>query len=106
MVTSAELTAGDYYLLETQPPAGYTPITDKIGVTVTAGEITEKTVYNTSIPVEPPQPTTGRIQLIKKAEGSNKPLKDAVFGVYTALGDIKVAELPSRVRTVRQRARN
>jgi uncharacterized surface anchored protein len=88
---SGELPGGDYYLLEQTAPAGFSPITDKIGVTVNAGETAVVTVYNAQLP--PPPPTTGYISLIKKAEGTNEPLSGAVFGVYTVSGDVKVEEL-------------
>jgi uncharacterized surface anchored protein len=93
-VTSGELAAGDYYLLELKAPDGYTPITDKIGVTVKAGETSAVIVYNVIMPTEPPpKATAGRIQLTKRAEGTYTLLKGAVFGVYTVSDDVKIAEM-------------
>jgi len=85
-----ELPVGGFRLVELQAPTGFQLKTEHTGFEIKAGETTELTVYNTPVP---PAPTTGFIRLIKKAEGTDALLKGAVFGVYEAATDIKVAEL-------------
>jgi uncharacterized surface anchored protein len=84
---SDELPAGDYYLLEQKAPGEHNPVTDKIGVTVKAGEIAEKTVYYTV------EVKTGNVRLTKRAENTGNLLTGAVFAVYNASDDKKVTEL-------------
>jgi len=94
--TSGELPAGAYYLLERTAPAGYQLNTDKFGVTVNAGETVEITVTNEKTPAASttdPDPTDGRIKLIKTDSETGELLSGAVFGVYKASNDVKVCEL-------------
>jgi len=88
---TGNLPAGAFYLLEKTAPSGFILSTEKTGATVKAGETVTITVTNAPIPPEPP--ATGQIKLIKKAAGTNTLLAGAVFGVYEAGTDIKVAEL-------------
>lgn len=91
---SLSLPAGGYYLIEQTAPEGFVLDESRIDFIVQNDETVELTVTNTPVPpVEPDPPTTGQIRLIKKDEGTDALLKDAVFGVYEAGTDIKVAEL-------------
>ena len=105
------LPKGDYYLKELKSPDTYELSTEKYGVTVKAGETVEITITNKRVPVITPAPTptpkptptpaptpapsdpTGKLELLKKAEQTSKPLAGAIFGVYRASDDAKVAEL-------------
>ena len=86
---SYELPAGDYYLRELKAPDGYVLSADKVPFTVKSGETTELTVTNMPEKAE----STGTLLIIKKAEKTGKPLSGAVFGVYDAATDEKVAEI-------------
>lgn len=55
-VTVAGLEAGNYFLLETRAPAGYTLSTDPVAVTVVVGETAQVTVANTAVVVPDPGP--------------------------------------------------
>ena len=88
---TGELPAGTYYLTEQAAPEGFILDESRIDAVIKSGEVTEITVINK--PVPPAEPTTGKIQLIKKSEGTGALLTGAVFGVYEAGTDIKVAEL-------------
>lgn len=90
---SDALPAGSYYLLERTAPSGYKLNTDKNGVTVIAGETAEITVYNAAQDSDSGDDETGRLCLIKKAEDSGEKLSGAVFGIYSADNDKKVAEI-------------
>jgi uncharacterized surface anchored protein len=89
-VTSGELPRGEYYLLETQGLPGYEAMTDRIPVTVKAGQTATATVHNTPVATSP---GNGYIQLTQKAEGTGARLPDAVYGLYAAESDAKVEEL-------------
>lgn len=74
-----------YYLLEQTAPAGYILTSEKIAVFVREGETSEIIVINKAVekPTNPdPEPKTGKLLIIKKAEKSGALLKGAVFGVY------------------------
>jgi len=88
---TGDLPAGAFYLIEQTAPEGFILDGSRITANVQSGEVTEITVINK--PVPPAEPTTGKIRLIKKAEGTGALLTGAVFGVYDAATDIKVAEL-------------
>ncbi|GHU79376.1 hypothetical protein FACS1894191_2030 [Clostridia bacterium] len=87
---SGELPAGAYYLLEKTAPSGFILSAEKTGVTVKAGETVTVTITNAPIPAEP---TPGEIRVIKKAEDTDKRLSGAVFAIYRAADDKKVAEI-------------
>ena len=88
-MVSYELTAESYYLRELKAPDGYVLSADKVPFTVKSGETTELTVTNMPEKTE----NTGTLLIIKKAEKTGKPLSGAVFGVYDASTDEKVAEI-------------
>jgi len=74
-----------YYLLEQTAPAGYILTSEKIAVFVREGETAEIIVINKAVekPTNPdPEPKSGKLLIIKKAEKSGTLLKGAVFGVY------------------------
>lgn len=83
-----ELEAGRYYLLELEAPEGYVLDTDKISFTLSAGATKTVTVTNT-----PEEAETGNVRLIKKDENTSQRLSSAVFGIYKASDDGKVAEI-------------
>jgi len=87
---SISLPAAEYYLKELKAPSNFVLSGDKIAVTITAGKNTEITVTNYAVPDDT---ETGTLRLIKKAEGTGKLLSDAVFGVYRASDNSKVAEI-------------
>lgn len=89
--TTGELPAGSFYLLERKAPSGFDLNTEKIGVTVRAGETAEVTVYNAAQGSDGDD--TGRLRLIKEAEDTGERLSGAVFGVYQASNNSKVAEI-------------
>lgn len=88
---SVELPEGDFYLKELTPPTGFKLLTDPIPFTITGDTIKEIVVVNE--PLGETEESYGSLKIIKRAEGSNEKLKDAVFGVYRADNDKKVAEL-------------
>ena len=90
-----ELPVTEVYLLEQAAPEGFKLSADRINVTVIGGETVEITVINEAIPVLDPEPTDGRIKLIKKDADVSKFLSGAVFGIYRASNDVKVGELVS-----------
>ncbi|MDR1705659.1 MAG: hypothetical protein LBS19_13375, partial [Clostridiales bacterium] len=85
--TSAALPPAEYYLRELAAPAGFAPIPADVDVTVSAGNIAEIYIYNAPIPL------TGYIRLTKLEEGTDRPLSGAVFGIYDASNDVRIAEL-------------
>ena len=92
--TSSALPENDYYLLELTAPAGFKLNTDKISFHLNVGETKEITVTNAPVPSVNPDPqTTGYVRLVKQAEGTNEKLSGAVFGIYKASNDVKVAEI-------------
>jgi len=56
---------------------------------------TQPSTEPTVTPTEPaaPEPTTGELLIIKKADGTGEPLANAVFGVYLAPDGTEVTEL-------------
>lgn len=89
-VAEYELAPGSYYLLELKAPKGYALQKDKTGFAITAGETAELTILNALIDSGA---SSGGLRLIKKAEGTGDPLSGAVFGIYQASNDAKVAEV-------------
>lgn len=100
---SSALPVNDYYLLELTAPAGFKLKTEKIGFSIKAGETKEITVLNApktddttttpGTPVTPGASATGNLYLIKRAESTGASLPGAVFGIYMASNDSKVAEI-------------
>jgi uncharacterized surface anchored protein len=117
---ATSLPAGNYYLRELTAPAGFILNTDRISVTVKAGEVKEITVTNkpqavttptpipnppatptppptTDKPVPPasatPTPTNPNLHIIKQAAQTGKYLSGAVFGVYRVSDNGKITEL-------------
>ena len=91
---SGELPAGAYYLREIKAPSGFILSTEKTGATVKAGETVTITITNTPTPSdEPDPPAPGTVKVTKKAEDTDKRLSGAVFAIYRASNDKKVAEI-------------
>jgi len=91
---SGELPAGAYYLREVKAPSGFILSTEKTGATVKAGETVTITITNTPAPSdEPDPPAPGTVKVTKKAEDTDKRLSGAVFAIYRASNDKKVAEI-------------
>lgn len=91
------LEAGEYYLRERKAPQGYALSEDKTDFKIKAGETREITVANKLL--EPAAPATpdgkGTLQLVKKAEGTGKPLSGAVFEVFSLSDDTRAGEITS-----------
>ena len=83
---------GSYYLKELKSPDGYELSSEKYGVKVKAGEITEITVTNKKIAEPELEIFEGKIKLIKKDKDNGNLLSNAVFGVYRATDDVKISE--------------
>ena len=90
-----ELPIGAVYLLEQTAPEGFKLSADRINVTIIGGETVEITAVNEPIPAPDPEPTDGRIKLIKKDADVSKFLSGAVFGIYHVSDDVKVCEIES-----------
>ena len=91
---SGELPAGAYYLREIKAPSGFILSTEKTGATVKAGETVTITITNTPTPSdEPDPPAPGTVKVTKKAEDTDKRLSGAVFAIYRASNDKRVAEI-------------
>ena len=84
-----DLPEGDFYLKELTAPTGFKLDSSKTSFRITSGKTKEITIINEQFSDE----DTGRVLLIKKAEGTGRLLEDAVFGVYRASNNEKVAEL-------------
>ena len=91
--TSAALTVGDYYALETQAPAGFQINPNRFDVTVNDGETAVITVTDMPVYIPPVATPTGFISIIKTDDTGNIRLPGAVFGIYNAADNTKVAEL-------------
>jgi prealbumin domain-containing protein len=61
IILLSSVTAGDYVLAETQPPAGYQPVADQ-DVTIAGNQRTQVSVVNTP---EPPAERTGDLRVFK-----------------------------------------
>jgi len=94
--TSPELLVGDYYLKELDCDDAYILSEETITVTVTANETIEVSAVNHPVPV--PEPTEGKIKLIKKDKDNHNYLAGAVFGVYRVSDDVKVRNGNGRKR--------
>jgi uncharacterized surface anchored protein len=86
---SVKLPENDYYCKELAAPEGFRLSTEKTAFHIASGTVKEITVINRALPDE----DMGRVLIVKKAAGTGRLLEDAVFGVYLASGDEKVAEL-------------
>ena len=92
----AELPAGDYFLRMTSIPRGYILTTDRISFRIQANRLTEVTVkIKAETPVTPDEANVGYIHLLKKAEGTGERLQGAVFGIFRASDNVKIAEITS-----------
>ena len=87
---------GEYYLRHIEAPEGYDLDTTRYGLIVITDITTEITlklkVTKTPIP-EPPaesEITDGGIKLTVKDSETNKPVKNAVFGIYTVSADLRI----------------
>jgi len=85
------LPIGDYFLTEIKAPENYILNNTAIYVTVTADETAKITVANEKIPEQ--ETFGGKIKIIKTDSEDNKPLANAVFGVYNAEDNTKICEL-------------
>lgn len=89
---SVELPEGRFYVKELIAPAGFQLVADKTSFTIKPTETVVLTVENPRIPETP---KTGFAKIIKRAEETNEKLAGAVFGIYRASDNEKVAELTS-----------
>lgn len=87
-VAEYDLAAGEYYWKELKAPSGFELLTDKQAFTVTANKTIKITVVNEALSDD-----TGTLLLIKKGAGTGEAIPDAVFGVYLASNNRKVAEI-------------
>lgn len=85
---SQPLPPGDYYLYEHRAPSGFAKSEASYHFSLAPGETYEVTATNTALPTD-----TGLVEIIKKSESDGALLQNAVFGVFTAEGDVKVGEL-------------
>ena len=87
---------GEYYLRHIEAPDGYDLDTTRYGLIVITDITTEitltLTVTKTSIPEPPAEPeiTDGGIKLTVKDSETSKPVKNAVFGIYTVSADLRI----------------
>jgi len=88
---TADLAPGEYSLCELEAPIGYALNLDGVSITIKAGGTTKVTITNTLLVAD----ETGELLVIKKAEGTGKPLSGAVFGVYRASDNRKLSEITS-----------
>jgi uncharacterized surface anchored protein len=77
----SSVTAGDYVLVETQPPAGYQPANDQ-DVTISGNQRTQVSVVNTPIP---PAERTGDLRVFKVNLNGNA-LAGSCFALIDASG--------------------
>ena len=91
-----ELEAGEYFLRELKAPAGYARSADKVDFKIKTGETREITLSNKRLkPESTDASTTGTVKLIKKAEGSGRPLSGAVFEVFSLADNKNAGEIIS-----------
>jgi LPXTG-motif cell wall-anchored protein len=77
--SAVNVPAGNYWIKETAPPAGYTAFTGTIPVTVTAGKTSTVTIPNTGELGF----GTGALKIVKTDGTSGAALKNAKFNVYS-----------------------
>ena len=94
---------GNYTIVVLMPSHNHMSIADRIGVTITAGQRQEITIFSMPIPSPTPSPTpqptppptveVGRLLITLRAHGTNELLSGAVFEVRSIMDNEVVATL-------------